>query len=109
MGIFAEQLMYGVSRIVILRSRSLDTVRVAMIAGTEQPKPMSIGTMLRPERPIFRKSLSMTKATRAMYPVSSRMERKKKSVTIMGRNTTTPPTPAKMPSMMRLWTTGLIP
>ena len=34
--------------------------------GTEQPKPMSMGTMLLPDRPIFRSSLSMTKATRAM-------------------------------------------
>ena len=66
MEIFAEQLIYGVSRMVIFRSRSEDTVRVAMMAGTEQPKPMSMGTMLRPERPIFRRGLSMTKATRAI-------------------------------------------
>ena len=50
---------------VILRSRSLDTVRVAMMAGTEQPKPMSLGTMLRPDRPLLRRSLSITKAPRA--------------------------------------------
>ena len=31
-----------------------------------QPKPMSMGTMLRPERPMRRSSLSITKATRAM-------------------------------------------
>ena len=49
--------MNGVSRMVILRSRSLDKVRVAMMAGTEQPKPMSMGTKLRPERPIRRSSL----------------------------------------------------
>ena len=35
-------------------------------AGTVQPKPMSIGTILLPERPIFLRSLSITKATRAM-------------------------------------------
>ena len=51
---------------VILRSRSLDTVRVAMMAGTEQPKPMSMGTMLRPDSPILRRGLSITNATRAM-------------------------------------------
>ena len=34
--------------------------------GTEQPKPMSIGTKLRPDRPMRRSSLSITKATRAM-------------------------------------------
>ena len=58
--------MKGVSRMVIFRSRSEDTVRVAMIAGTEQPKPISSGTMLRPDRPILRSSLSITKATRAI-------------------------------------------
>ena len=51
---------------VIFLSRSEETVRVAMMAGTVQPKPISIGTKLRPERPIFRSSLSITKATRAM-------------------------------------------
>ena len=49
-----------------MRSRSEETVRVAMMAGTEQPKPMSSGTMLRPERPMRRSGLSITKATRAM-------------------------------------------
>ena len=51
---------------VIFLSRSEETVRVAMMAGTEQPKPMSIGTKLRPERPSFLKGLSITKATRAI-------------------------------------------
>ena len=51
---------------VIRRSRSEARVRVDMMAGTEQPKPISSGTMLRPDRPIFRSSWSMTKATRAM-------------------------------------------
>ena len=58
--------MNGVSTMVILRSRSLERVRVAMMAGTLHPKPISIGTKLRPERPILRSSLSMTKATLAM-------------------------------------------
>ena len=66
MGSLAEQLINVVSRMVILRSRSLDRVRVAMMAGTEQPNPMSMGTKLRPESPMRRISLSMTKATRAM-------------------------------------------
>ena len=58
--------MKGVSRMVSLRSRALGSVRVDMTAGTVQPKPISIGTMLRPERPIRRRSLSITKATRAI-------------------------------------------
>ena len=81
--------MKGTSRIVILRSRSLDKVREAMIAGTEQPNPMSMGTKLLPERPRRRSGLSITNATRAMYPLSSRMERNKNSVTMTGKNPST--------------------
>ena len=44
----------------------LDEDLEAISAGTEQPKPISIGTKLLPERPIFRSSLSMTKAIRAI-------------------------------------------
>ena len=65
-GNLAEQLIKGVSKIVILRSRSEGNVRLAITPGTVQPKPISIGTMLRPDSPIFLKSVSMTKATRAM-------------------------------------------
>ena len=43
------------------RSRSLDSVRVAMMAGTEQPKPTSIGTKLRPDSPSLRSGRSMIK------------------------------------------------
>ena len=32
-------------------------MRVAMMAGTEQPKPISMGTMLRPDRPMLRRRL----------------------------------------------------
>ena len=66
MGSFAEQLMKGVSRMVMVLSRLEGRVRLAMTAGTLQPKPMSMGTMDLPERPILRSSLSITKATRAM-------------------------------------------
>ena len=44
MGSFAEQLINGVSRMVILRSRSDGSVRLAITPGTVQPKPTSIGT-----------------------------------------------------------------
>ena len=66
MGTLAEQLIKGVSKMVIFRSRSEGSVLVAITPGTVQPKPMSMGTMLRPERPIFLRSLSITKATRAI-------------------------------------------
>lgn len=49
-----------------LRSRSLESVLVAIIAGTEQPNPISIGTKLLPERPSFLSGLSITNATRAI-------------------------------------------
>ncbi len=98
-GSFAVQLINGVSRIVILRSLSLGSVLVAMTAGTVHPKPISIGTMLRPESPIVRSRLSMKNATRAMYPLSSSRDRKKSRQTIIGRKLKTLPTPAKMPSL----------
>ena len=65
-GIFAEQDINGVSIIVIRRSRSFSSVRAAMMPGTEQPKPISIGTNERPERPVLCSSLSMIKAARAI-------------------------------------------
>lgn len=101
--------MKGISIIVIRRSRREGSVRVDMTAGTEQPKPISRGTMLRPDRPILRSSLSMTKATRAMYPPSSRMERKKKSTVIMGMKLSTLPTPVKIPSTRRDFTAPFTP
>ena len=58
--------MNGVKRIVMRRSRSEGSVRVDMMAGTEQPKPMSSGTILRPDSPILLSHLSMTKAMRAI-------------------------------------------
>ena len=94
------------SRIVILRSRSEGNVRLAITPGTVQPKPMSIGTTLRPESPILRNNLSITNATRAMYPLSSSMERKKNSVTMTGRKFKTLPTPVKIPSMTSECSTG---
>ncbi|MPM96064.1 hypothetical protein SDC9_143220 [bioreactor metagenome] len=109
MGIFAEQLIKGVNSMVIFLSRSEERVLVAITAGTVQPKPINSGTILRPERPIFRRSLSMTKATLAIYPVSSKIERKKNNTTIMGKKLKTLPTPAKIPSITKLCTTVFMP
>ena len=66
MGILAVHDMKGVSRMVSLRSRSLGSVRLLITLGTEQPKPMSRGTILRPESPRRRMGRSITKAMRAM-------------------------------------------
>ena len=109
MAIFAEQLIYGVKSIVIFLSLSDETVLVAITAGTEQPKPMSMGTKLLPESPIFLRGLSITNATLAIYPVSSKIERKKKRVTTMGRKDNTLPTPVKIPSIISPWMTGFKP
>ena len=51
---------------VILRSRSFSMVREAMMPGTPQPLPMSIGIKDFPERPNLRKILSMMKAILAI-------------------------------------------
>ena len=101
-GSFAVQLINGVSSMVIFRSRSLVRVRVAITAGTVHPNPINIGTMLRPDKPILRNSLSITNATRAIYPLSSIRDKKKNRVTIMGRKLSTLPTPVKIPSITRL-------
>ena len=107
-GIFAVHDIKGMRRMVSLRSRSEGNVRVDITAGTEHPKPTSMGTTLRPESPRRRSRRSMTNAMRAMYPESSSSERKKKRSTIMGMKLTTAPTPAHIPSVTRLCTTSLI-
>ena len=62
----AEQLISGRMSIVIRRERRLSMVRVAMTAGTLQPKPMIRGMNDLPCSPILCISLSMMKAARAM-------------------------------------------
>ena len=52
--------------IVILRSLSFSIVREAMIPGTPQPEPISIGMNDLPERPNLRKILSIMNAIRAI-------------------------------------------
>ena len=65
-GTLALHEINGISRIVIFLSRSPESVRVAITAGTEQPKPISSGTNERPESPILQSTLSITKAILAM-------------------------------------------
>ena len=102
--------MKGTSIVVILRSRSLESVRVAMIEGTQHPNPIRSGTMLLPERPIFR--IARYHQQRRHVPCSaesSKMERKKNRVTIVGKKPITAPTPAPTPSMSNDSATGLSP
>ena len=56
---------------------------------------------LRPERPTPAIIRSIRKAARAMYPVASIVRMKKNRIRICGRNTTTEPTPAMIPSVTR--------
>ena len=58
--------MNGSTSMVISLERRLSMVRVAMTAGTLQPKPMTNGMNDLPCSPILCISLSMMKAARAM-------------------------------------------
>ena len=102
MGSLAPQGMNVVVMMVIRRSRSFSMVRDDMIPGTPQPVPMRIGIKDLPERPKRRNILSMMNATLAMYPQDSRIARKMKSTSIWGTNPRTAPTPATIPSRIRL-------
>ena len=65
-GTFAPQGIKVVVIMVIRRSRSFSMVRDAMMPGTPQPVPTSMGIKDLPDRPNFRKIRSRTKAIRAM-------------------------------------------
>ena len=69
--------MNGRTSIVISLLLRLSIIRVLITAGTLQPKPMISGMKDLPCRPIRCMSLSMMKAARAMYPLSSRSEMKR--------------------------------
>ena len=65
-GTFALQGINVVVMMVMRRSRSFSMVRDAIIPGTPQPTPMSMGMKDLPERPNFRKIRSSTNAIRAI-------------------------------------------
>ena len=65
-GSFAPHGMKVVVIMVILRSLSFSMVREAMMPGTPQPVPISMGIKDFPDNPNFRKILSMINATLAM-------------------------------------------
>ena len=56
--------MKGSSRMVMRRSFSFSMVRAPIMAGTVQPKPISMGIKAFPLRPKRRSSRSMIKAAR---------------------------------------------
>ena len=78
----AEQDMKGTNIMVMRRSFSFSMVRAPMMAGTVQPKPMSMGMKALPDRPKRRSTRSMIKAARAMYPESSRKDKNRNNKAI---------------------------
>ena len=67
----ALQLIRGVTKMVMSRLWRLSMVRDDMMAGTLHPKPIIRGINDLPCSPILCISLSIIKAARAIYPVSS--------------------------------------
>ena len=93
--------MNGLTSIVVRRTFRSSMVRVAIMAGTLHPKPITSGINDLPCRPNERIVRSIKKTARAMYPVSSNTEMKKKRIRICGRKTMTLPTPFMMPSVSK--------
>ena len=65
-GTFAPQGIKVVVMMVMRLSRSFSMVREAMMPGTPQPVPISMGIKLLPESPKRRNTRSSTKAIRAI-------------------------------------------
>ena len=99
-GTLAPQGMKVVVMTVMRRSRSFSMVRLAMMPGTPQPTPISMGIKDLPDRPNLRNTRSSTKAIRAMYPHASRKASRRNSTSICGTKPSTAPTPATIPSLI---------
>ena len=65
-GTFALQVINGVTKIEIILSLCVSSARLAIIAGTAQPKPIISGIIDLPDSPARRIIGSMMKATRAI-------------------------------------------
>ena len=101
-GSFAPQEKNGITLIVAVLSLSSASVRVLTIAGTEQPNPIIIGMKALPDKPKLRNILSKIKATRAIYPVSSKMAKKRNNTKICGKKPKMANKPDKAPSHTKL-------
>ena len=107
MGSLALQDINGVTSMVLNRSLGCSNARDAMIAGTEHPNPRSSGRNARPESPRRLMMSSITKATLAIYPLSSSKARARKRMKILGRKVRIPPTPEIIPSTISYFSIGL--
>ena len=81
-GNLAPQLKKGITLIVVILSFSSPSVLVFNIAGTLQPNPIIIGINALPDKPNLRNILSKIKATLAIYPLSSKIEKNKNNTKI---------------------------
>ena len=75
-----------------------ETIFEAIIPGIPHPDEIKSGIKLFPESPNLRKIRSMIKATRAIYPQSSKIAKKKNKTNICGTKPMTAPTPPIIPS-----------
>ena len=101
-GSFALQGIKVVVVMVIILSLWLSIVRAAITPGTPQPVPIIIGINDFPERPNLLSILSVMNAILDIYPQLSSSDRHKNNMSICGMNPSTEPTPAKIPSHIRL-------
>ena len=85
-GSFAPQEKNGITLIVAIFSLSSANVLVLIMAGTEQPNPIIRGKNALPLKPNFLKILSRINAIRAIYPLSSIIEKNKNKSKICGKN-----------------------
>ena len=97
----------GITLIVAILSSSSAKVLVLIIAGTLHPNPIIIGRNALPDKPNFLNILSRINAIRAIYPVSSNIEKNKNNNNICGTKDNTENTPARTPSTIRPLNHGL--
>ena len=97
-GNLAEQVIKGVTKMVISRSRQFSIFRVAITAGIAQAAPDIKGITLFPFSPNGLIILSIKKTTRLIYPLSSSREMNKNKIAICGTKTKTLPNPGIIPS-----------
>ena len=101
MGSLALHDIKGIIAIVSFLSLSEDRREAAIMAGTEQPNPEIIGIMASPGRPKNLIGRFIIYAALYIYPLSSRVERKKNRVPMVGMKASTLPIPVHKPSITR--------
>ena len=101
-GSLAEQLIKGATSIVAKRLLASGITLAAIMPGIAHAKLDSKGIKALPFSPHQPRRRSIKNAALDKYPVPSKKAIKKKRIRICGRKTTTPPTPAIIPSTTKL-------